>query len=122
MDPERITRKIYNFDLCMAQSKSWSSNLYSILDSINMTEQLISEKPVNLKIAKELLMCQYSRTWYENCQSKSKLETYVQIKKEISTEAFLKVNLIKAKRSVLSNLRYGTLPLHIETGRYEHLP
>ena len=43
---------------------------------------------------------------------------YTHIKREISVDLYVSMNMSKHLRSLLTQLRSGTLPLEIETGRY----
>ena len=53
--------------------------------------------------------------------SKSKLRTYCLLKMSMETEGYLKANLDKHKRSLISRLRLGVLGLRIETGRFSKI-
>ena len=53
---------------------------------------------------------------------KPKLRTYILFKHEFETEEYVLYNLSRSERSLLAQLRAGTLPLHIETGRYVNTP
>ena len=46
------------------------------------------------------------------------LQNIGQIKKEYKTEKYISMNLTKRQRSILAQLRFGILPLRIETGRF----
>ena len=48
----------------------------------------------------------------------AKLETYKQIKPAFGVEKYLTLNIDRYEKSLLSQLRYGILPLRIETGRF----
>ena len=43
---------------------------------------------------------------------------YTHIKREISVELYISINMSKHIRSLLTQLRWGTLPLEIEIGSY----
>ena len=51
---------------------------------------------------------------------RNKLRTYATFKPEFGTEAYLRKPLPYKVRKCFSNLRCGTAPLRIETGRYEN--
>ena len=59
--------------------------------------------------------------WVKKLAYKPKLRTYVHIKTNFETEPYLKENISKFKRSLLTQLRIGILPLEIETGRYSRV-
>ena len=43
---------------------------------------------------------------------------YTQIKREMSVDLYVSMNMSKHLRTLLTQLRSGTLPLEIETGRH----
>ncbi len=48
----------------------------------------------------------------------SKLDVYRDIKKQFGVEKYLELNMSRYEKSLLSQLRYGVLPLRVETGRF----
>ena len=57
--------------------------------------------------------------WEREIQQKPKLRTYIIIKSVFGTEDYLKLPYIsRSEKSLLAQLRLGTLPLRIETGRF----
>lgn len=58
----------------------------------------------------------YGRTEIDN---KPKLELYSNITDEFKVADYIKINLCKARRSLLCQLRCGSLGIGIESGRYE---
>ena len=54
--------------------------------------------------------------------SKPKLRTYCLIKDQYQAEAYVNYNLNKRQRSLCAQLRTGTLPLALETGRFSNTP
>ena len=60
----------------------------------------------------------YPNIWRENVNNKPKLRTYEKIKNDFKTEKYILLNLTRSERSYLAQLRFGNLPLRIETGRY----
>ena len=48
-----------------------------------------------------------------------KLSTCVTFKKHFGEEKYLSLHLSRRKRSMLAQLRFGILPLRLETGRYK---
>ena len=60
--------------------------------------------------------------WCKKLSYKPKLRTYAHIKNAIETEPFLKGNISKFQRSLLTQLRIGILPLAFETKRCYRIP
>ena len=63
----------------------------------------------------------YKIAWNKKLSEKPKLELYSKIKDDYKCEKYLKLNMTKHKRSLLCNLRLGTLGLEIELGRHARL-
>ncbi len=51
-------------------------------------------------------------------QLKPKLRTYILFKNEYSTQEYVKFCRPRQDRSLLAQIRSGTLPLHVEMGRF----
>ena len=82
-----------------------------------------------LKRLKSTLLDSHHRYWHSSLWNDvgnpngNKLRTY-RLHKHHSTEpeSYLRINLHRYERSALAKLRSGTLPLMIETGRYNGTP
>ena len=72
----------------------------------------------NIKLCKGKLIDNFSKTWLKEIANKPKLRTYCTFKEKYKTENYVLLNLAPNERSVIAQLRTGTLPLEIETGRY----
>jgi hypothetical protein len=57
----------------------------------------------------------------KNCPNGNKLRTYRMHKNRLNTEEYVKL-VSRYNRSTLAKLRCGSLPLNIETGRYNKVP
>ena len=58
--------------------------------------------------------------WKIVVTKKPKLQLHNDIKTDFGPEKYLTLNIDKYEKSLLSQLRYGILPLCIETGRYNN--
>ena len=61
------------------------------------------------------------RKWLQDIHKKPKLRRYVTYKQTLKTSEYVKGFLCKTKRSLLSQLVIGILPLHLETGRHKRI-
>ena len=61
----------------------------------------------------------YVNKWYQECQQKPKLRTYITFKNNFETAQYILMYMNRQQRSLLAQLRCGILPLHIETGRFK---
>ena len=56
------------------------------------------------------------QNWIDNVMNKPKLDFLASIKPAYCTEPYLKLNIPRYERSLLSQLRYGILQIQLETG------
>ena len=119
MNNDRLTYKIFEFDLQNISNDNWSGELEKILDDLNMQESLMSGQIVDLKAAEEKFNITSDLEWQDSLGWKSKLRTYTKYKLHMECENYLTLNINKYECSMLAKLRSGTLPLYIEKGRYE---
>ena len=118
LDHTRITRCIFEWDLQNFNPDSWCGKIWNVFDLLNLHEVFENGQEVNLSNIRSKLEIIMQNTWCEKLAYKPKLRTYVHIKNKLETESFLKSNINKFQRSLLTQLRIGILPLEIETGRY----
>ena len=76
--------------------------------------------PVNIDACKSLLFSKQSGSWLAAVRQKPKLRFYVQFKNLLLPEKYVQINLSSYERSVLAQIRFGILKLHVETGRYNN--
>lgn len=76
---------------------------------------------VDLHSVKNLVTNECCTKWAEELTKYSKLDFLVQIISNFGVENYLAKNLDRYDKSLLSQLRYGILPLELETGRYKGL-
>ncbi len=60
----------------------------------------------------------FADKWLNDIQIKPKLRTYIVFKNEHSTEDYVTLCRPRQNRSLLAQIRSGTLPLYVETGRF----
>ena len=117
MNNSRITKKVFLFDYSY-NTKSWCSDVKSILTSVNMENIYKDKLTCDVNIIERLLLSKHNETWLKGIHNVAKLRTYVTFKTEYCCENYVKLNLDKTERSFLAQLRCGILPLRIETGRF----
>ena len=122
MGCDRITRKVMLNDRYHLTPNGWPANLEAICKSVGMEECWNNLNPVNIVESRKQLLRWYGLAWKEEVESKSKLDTYAEIKQDISVEPYLLMDLNKYKRSLICQLRTGTLSLEIENGRHKNVP
>ena len=122
MPSNRITQIVYELDKANCYVGSWYPNLKNICQCTGMEESLQSNSKIDIAYAKGELMSQYVHEWHSDIVSKAKLSNYCTFKNAWEAEPHLRVNMSRVKRCLISRLRYGMLPLHVETGRFSRLP
>ncbi len=58
----------------------------------------------------------FTDKWLNDIQLKPKLRTYILFRNKCSTEEYIKLCRPRVDRSLLAQIRSGTLPLHVENG------
>ena len=92
------------------------------MECVGCEQQWRENAPINLARAKQTLIDQFTVCWKEEIACKSKLKLYSHLKTQWGLEPYIKVNLDKEKCSLLCGVRTGSLPLMVETGRFQNLP
>ena len=122
LEPTRITRCIFEWDLQNFNPNSWFGKILNVFELLDMYQIFENGEQINLPEAKNKLNIVMQSIWCEKLAYKPKLRTYAHIKNGIETEHFLTGRINKFKRSLLTQLRIGILPLAVETGRYYRIP
>ncbi len=120
MDQTRLNRAVFLYDKA-SRGHNWSKSVIKILEDCDMINYWNENRTVPLDILKEKLIANWKTDWEHKCSTKPKLRTYISFKQDIDVAPHLCCNLPKYERSLISQLRLGILPLHIETGRYSNL-
>jgi hypothetical protein len=115
---DRLTRKVFDWDV--KKGKCWSLEVKDILSSVNLAHLFESKDVCELRSLENKLYDKRNSTWNELLISKPKLRSYVKFKKSIGCERYLFIKN-RRRRSLLAEIRFGILPLHIETGRFRNV-
>ena len=78
----------------------------------------INKITVDLEECQTKLMSNFEVYWKKQLIRKPKLRLYKLWKQDQKIPYYLKLHLSRQQRSFLAQLRSGSLPIHIETGRY----
>ena len=123
MDPNRITKTVFTWDVVKRRSVgSWNSDILKLFSSLNMGNIYHNLMEVNLTLVKEKLLDTQMHQWETNIVQVPKLRTYCTFKRIFSVEPYVYKVVNRAHRSILAQFRNGILPLKIETGRYTQIP
>ena len=63
----------------------------------------------------------HEKQWLLAISNKPKLRTYKTFKETTNVENYIKYNLTTSERSLTAQLRFGILPLTIETGQFRNI-
>ena len=121
---DRLTKKIFIDDYYLAQSghRNWCWNVFKILEKTNLESSFYEREPVDIEDVKDQFLNIQNRAWKKALPKKPKLRTYCTFKEDLSVENYVKYNLTPSERSAMAQLRFGILPLNIETGRFRNQP
>ena len=120
MDDNRIAKKVFLWDKGICH-QNWSCNVSSLLTKIDFELNFNGLISVDLKVSETRLRNNMAHSWKVGLQAKPKLRTYIKSKDVYETENYVKHSRNRLERSLLAQLRSGTLPLNIETGRFRNI-
>ena len=118
LDNTRITKHVFDWEYSLQCSDSLSDNVRSILNLIGLNNHYNNRLLVDLNLANTLLINKMKDEWRVNVSLKPKLKSYIIFNSSFGEEEYLTCLRSRAKRSLLSQLRLGILPLEIEVGRF----
>ena len=135
LEPYRINYVVHSWArrLALARTKNWCYHVQTFFNKLEIgyeaTRNNIS-KSMFIHSVNSALTTLYNQKWQEQVNRPdarrqnggNKLRTYKNFKDEFHTEDYvIKVKNRRARAS-LAKFRCGTAPIHLETGRYMHLP
>ena len=103
MDPEHLTRKVFEWSYQELDTGSWESNIYDIFESVNNLDSFENAEELDINHL-EIKLADIMHEWSKKLPSKPKLRTYSIFKDEIKTEDYIFSNIFKYKRSLFSCL------------------
>lgn len=121
MDDNRLTKRVFKYDHERNRS-NWSYDMKKLFLMLNMDDVFDNITVCNLLTAQNELAHLNNMHWFEEVLNRPKLRTYILFKNEVDVEPYVKQHMHKRIRSRFAQFRFGILPLHIETGRYENTP
>ena len=116
-DDDRITKCAFNMDYSRC-TNNWCSDIKDIFTELDLLHFYENKSIVDIKTVEKAVRDYYSRIWYDSVRTVPKLRTYANFKRNFDQEHYLKLNLSKNERSMLTQFRVGILPIRLETGRY----
>jgi hypothetical protein len=124
MENSRLTKKLFLRDFSNFQNNNnyigWCKSFYSVCSELGIMDVFNALNFVNINVPQKTLDL-VSSIWKTNVNSKPKLRTYKTFKFNFCTEPYVSNCQSRFKRSLIAQLRSGTLPLRIETGRHRNV-
>ncbi len=117
MEDTRLTKHIFNYDM-QINRQNWSSEIFDIFKTYNLEQIFLNKEFCDLKMLNLKMSENFAIVWKQNVVLYPKLRTYLDFKQTWQQEPYLNVHLNRKERSLLSQLRFGILPIRIETGRF----
>ena len=114
---EQLCRKVYRLSR-LSRHSSWANDLKAHLNDVEMAEQ----KEINIKELESKLTQQEDDRWKLEVSKKPKLRNYKDLQVERKILCYITSKLSKKERSLIYQLRTGTLPIEQELGRRKGLP
>ena len=115
LDEDCITRTVFEVDYL--NNGKWCKSVKKIFTDMDMSDVYFNKEECDMETCKQTLLSVFSQSWKKEIKKKPKLRTNFKFKNEHKTEKYVTLNLRSNERSVLAQLRTGTLPLQIEVGR-----
>jgi hypothetical protein len=122
LDDQRITKRIFLFDLNSNIKNSWSSYVKSLFSELGLLDVFASKQLCDLDVIKSLISQNFTQYWQNQLLSKPKLRFYRIYKTVPTVENYVLLNLSSVERSYMAQLRLGILPIEVETGRFRSIP
>ncbi len=121
MKDSRWPKKIIKWDNSL-KTKGSADQIKHILECVNMSCGKLGEEKIDLDVMKARLKTIYTDKLLLEANSMQKLRTFVEIYDKEQPRTIVSSNLPRNHKSLLSKLKVGILPLHIETGRWKDIP
>jgi hypothetical protein len=121
MEDYKLPKIILEWDKSMGV-QSWFTEVQYIVSTLGLNSNIIDGELVCLTEAYNKLLERNRNMWHLEAEKKPKLRTYIRIHDFDSKQTLLKANLTRYQRSLLSQLKFGILPLKLETDRYQGIP
>ena len=105
---------------------SWTTQTKGIMEQLGLIEEWRRQETGGTKEEWERLLNKRiqeheQKRWEGEARGKTKLRTYIRMKKKLKQEEFIEDEDSKGRR-LLARIRSGTNMLRIETGRYNNTP
>ena len=117
MDEARLCKKIFNWEFDKGVN-NWCACVKDIFIECNLIQWYERKALCDLNFIRQKLRENDEIIWKQRLENKPKLHLYRSIKLHYAVEKYVFDNINFSQRSFIAQLRFGTLPLAVETGRF----
>ena len=121
MESSRIPRIIFDWDSKLGKN-AWCSEIKQISAALGMPAISQNGAVYDLNQAYNSCLQLNRKSWSDEAFLKPKLRTFTKIHNFNSNQILVNSNVSRYQRSLLCQLKFGILPLKIETDRYQGIP
>ncbi len=121
MDAHRFPVKVYNWEKSL-KVNGWVRNVKDMLTLCNMEDCVELEQVCDLDVLEARLQRMNRDRWWVEATTMPKLRTFITIHDAKQDKILVLKNLKRNHRSLITKLKAGVLPLHLELGRYKNSP
>ncbi len=97
---------------------NWCSEIKQLFEKVNKIDIDHNKHTCDIHEMQNSLHKVFTDKLLNDIQLKPKLRTYILFKNEYCTEQYVNFCRHRQDRSLLAQIRSGTLPLHVEMGRF----
>ena len=121
MNDDRLPKIIFNWDKSLGLN-TWVSEVKHIAATLGLPTSLDIGYEFDLSTVYNKLLSASRQRWHLEAGRKPKLRTFLDVHNFENIQALVKSNITRYQRSLISQLKFGILPLKIETDRYQGIP
>ena len=118
---EQWPKTILKWDLSL-KSNGWADQIKHVLQYANVENDLGDEQLTDLDALKSRLLVLNRQKWLLDAADKAKLRMFIEIYESGHPRAIVESLLPRGQRSLVSKLKTGIFPLHLETGQWKDTP
>ena len=121
MPEHRWLKKVLRWDLSL-KSNGWADQLLLILQHAHVEFDIDDSNLIDLDALRQQYLILNRQKWLLEAADKTKLRTFLEVYDPENPRAIVESLLPRNHRSLLSKIKTGVLPLHLETGRWKDKP
>ncbi len=104
------------------KSNVWADQLMMVLQHAHIDFDINDNSLIDLEALRQQYLILNRQKWLLEASDKTKLRTFLEVYDAENPRAIIESLLPRNHRSLISKIKTGVLPLHIETGRWKDKP